>query len=138
MKQIHIIRNGQVTNILPYNTAEEIAHVEKHVVMGSFGKPAHFVKSVISPEIPAVIAEDGSEIVPAVPEVYEMVEVPAEFSTEIVDLTAQGEQARINKEAEEYLASTDWYILRELDSGVPCPEEIRKARQAAREKIVKG
>lgn len=41
------------------------------------------------------------------------------------------------EESLNYLASTDWYIIRELDTGIKCPEEIRKLRQAAREKIIK-
>lgn len=38
-------------------------------------------------------------------------------------------------EARAYLASTDWYVIREIDNGTPMPEEIRAARQFAREKI---
>lgn len=37
--------------------------------------------------------------------------------------------------ARAYLAETDWYIIREMDIGVACPDEVRAARQAAREKI---
>ena len=36
-----------------------------------------------------------------------------------------------------YLAETDYLIIREMDSGVPCPVEIKAARQAAREKVIK-
>ncbi len=39
-------------------------------------------------------------------------------------------------QASEYLKQTDWYIIRELDTGVPCPTEIRAARQSARAKII--
>lgn len=35
-------------------------------------------------------------------------------------------------EALKYLADTDWYIIRELDSGVTCPQEIKDLRAAAR------
>lgn len=57
------------------------------------------------------------------------------FSQE--DLTDQLEQERINKEALEYLAATDYLIIREMDNGIPCPPDIKLARQAARERIVK-
>jgi hypothetical protein len=36
-----------------------------------------------------------------------------------------------------FLAETDYLIIREMDSGVPCPAEIKAARQAAREKVIK-
>jgi hypothetical protein len=45
-------------------------------------------------------------------------------------------QLKQNIEAKEYLAKTDWYIIRELDSGIPCPADIRQLRQAARNNIV--
>jgi hypothetical protein len=46
-------------------------------------------------------------------------------------------QAEIDsKNAKEYLINTDWYIIRELDSGVVCPEEIKLARAAARLKVI--
>jgi hypothetical protein len=38
-------------------------------------------------------------------------------------------------EARKYLADTDWYIIRELDSGEPCPADIKAARAQARLKI---
>lgn len=38
-------------------------------------------------------------------------------------------------EALDYLKNTDWYIVREVDSGVPCPQEIKAGRAAARLKI---
>ena len=51
--------------------------------------------------------------------------------------SAAQEQEQINAEALAYLASTDFYILREMDNGVPCPAEIKAERQAARERIVR-
>lgn len=39
-------------------------------------------------------------------------------------------------EARAYLAATDWYIVREMDSGTPCPQEIKDLRAAARLKII--
>lgn len=46
-------------------------------------------------------------------------------------------QAEIDsKDAKDYLKSTDWYIIREMDSGVVCPEEIKNARAAARLKVI--
>lgn len=45
-------------------------------------------------------------------------------------------QIAINEEARAYLNSTDWYVVRFAETGVPIPQEILDARQAARERIV--
>lgn len=63
--------------------------------------------------------------------------LPAEYTVEIEDVSAQLEQERINGEALEYLASTDWLIIREIDAGIPCPAEIKQARAEARARIVR-
>lgn len=95
------------------------------------------------PEQPAVY-EGGNliaEAVPAVPEIpavtQKQVKLRAEYTVEIEDITKKLEQEKANAEALAYLASTDWYIIRELDSGEPCPEDVKQKRQAAREAIVK-
>jgi hypothetical protein len=63
--------------------------------------------------------------------------IPAEYTVEITDITQQVEQEKINAESLKYLQDTDWYIIRELDSGVPCPVEIKTARANARAAIIK-
>lgn len=94
------------------------------------------------PEIPAVYESGNliSEAIPAVPEVpalmQKQVKLRAEFTVESADISQQIEQERINNEALAYLAETDWLIIREMDSGVACPAEIKTLRQAAREAIV--
>jgi hypothetical protein len=45
-------------------------------------------------------------------------------------------QVRINEEAIAYLSSTDWYVVRFVETGVAIPEEILAERQAARERVV--
>lgn len=40
-------------------------------------------------------------------------------------------------ELEEYLKSTDWYAIRFADTGEEIPEDIKKARQEARDEISK-
>lgn len=99
------------------------------------------------PEVPLVPAkpavyDNGNLISEAVPEVpaipavvQKQVKLKAEYKVEIEDITAKLEQEKANAEALAYLASTDWLIVRQMDTGTPCPEEIRLARQAARERI---
>ena len=45
-------------------------------------------------------------------------------------------QAAVNKTNREYLASTDWYVLRKSDAGTAIPSDILTKRAAARAAIV--
>lgn len=79
---------------------------------------------------------------PERPELDEMgqptgVILPAEYTISIEDITAQVAQQAINDEALAYLSSTDWYIIREIDQGTPCPAEVKAERAAARARIVR-
>jgi len=88
----------------------------------------------------ALLDEQGEEISPAVTEDHQELvkeEIPAAFTLELEDVSAQLEQEKINREAMEYLASTDWMIIREVDQGIVCPSDVRAARQAARDRIVR-
>jgi hypothetical protein len=80
---------------------------------------------------------------PERPELDEMgqptgVILPAEYTVEIEDITAQVAQDAINAEALAYLASTDWLVIREMDSGVACPDDVKIARAEARQRIVRS
>ena len=44
-------------------------------------------------------------------------------------------QAQTNEEHRAYLASTDWYVVRFAETGVPIPAEIAEARKLARESV---
>ena len=102
-------------------------------------------KKVIEQEyvaaIPEVMDDQGNIVQAAVPEVPEVSHMEyfleAEYTIEIQDVTAQVNQAKQNEEALKYLAETDWYIIREMDSGVQCPTGIKQARSEARNKIVR-
>ena len=58
--------------------------------------------------------------------------LPAEFTSEIVDISAQLELESQKAAAKKLLADTDWLIIRELDAGIACPQEIKNQRAAAR------
>ena len=45
-------------------------------------------------------------------------------------------QAEVNAEAKVYLASTDWYVVRQSETGVVIPADILQARAEARLRIV--
>ena len=59
------------------------------------------------------------------------------YWVEYIDVTAQVEQEKINAEALSYLASTDWMIVREVETQVACPLDIKQLRAEARLKVVK-
>jgi hypothetical protein len=48
----------------------------------------------------------------------------------------QKPQAEINKEARDYLASTDWHIIKHTETGYQVPQDIVNERAAARLRIV--
>ena len=62
---------------------------------------------------------------------------PEGYIVEYIDISAQVEQEKINAEALAYLASTDWMIVREVETQVPCPAEIKQLRAEARLKVVR-
>ena len=62
---------------------------------------------------------------------------PEGYWVEYIDVSAQVEQDKINAEALAYLASTDWMVVREVETQVPCPIEIKQLRAEARIKIVR-
>ena len=45
-------------------------------------------------------------------------------------------QAKVNTKARAYLSSTDWYVWRFADTGVPIPDDIKTKRQEARDAII--
>lgn len=49
--------------------------------------------------------------------------------------TAEQLQAEINAEAKAYLASTDWYVVRQAETGIAVPADVVEARAEARAKI---
>lgn len=59
-----------------------------------------------------------------------------DFSVEYSDVVDNSAQEAANAAARKYLADTDWYCIREFETGIPCPQEIKDARQAARDSII--
>lgn len=130
-----------------------VPHRDEQVL---FGKEEYDDSDVIDERQVEIIP--GKPFEPAIPAVYEagvlirdeipespekpavmqkQVKLKAEYLVEIVDITESYNQAKTNKEALKYLAETDWMVIREMDSGVPCPVEVKQKRQEARESIVK-
>lgn len=134
MKKVSIIKNGQVAYACE-GTQEEIDRwFNKH--SKKFGNKAHSYQQLVTEEVPSYIEvlEDGTTVEhPAIPAVYEIIHVPADYEIVEKDL----EQDRINNEAQEFLNSTDWYCARFVDSGTEIPEDIKQARAEARARIIR-
>lgn len=136
MIQVSIKKQDQVTNQASFQSMKEAEQwLAKHEGMKSFGQPKQIVQQQIELE-PAVIGEDGSVLQEAVIEMQE-VELAGEYEVIIEDISAQLEQQVINEEAQKFLNSTDWMVIRALEKGLELSPEFKAERQAARDRIVK-
>lgn len=135
MIKISIIKNLQVTNSAQFPSQEEAdAWLARHEGMGTFGQKKETVERQVL-IFPAVVDSEGLEVSPAQFEA-QMVDLEG-YTVEMLDISTQLEQEAINASALRLLAESDWMILRELDSGVACPQEVKDARAAARASIVR-
>lgn len=145
MIQVSIKKQEQITNQASFPSREEaLAWLAHHESMKSFGQPKQIVQQQIELS-PAVIAEDGSVLQEAVTEMQE-VELAGEYEVEITDISAKLEQEKANAEAQKFLDSSDWKVLRHRDQqelGLATSlsseefQELLRQRQMAREAIVK-
>ena len=149
LNRLHLMGHGLPERWVPHKdeggSYDEADFIEERVVEdepavepvliseGIPAKPAVYdngnLISEATEEVPAVYTEG----VPA--KTHKEVKLKAEYTVEIEDITEKLEQEKVNAEAMAYLASTDWLIVRQMDSGVMCPEDIKLARQAARDRI---
>jgi hypothetical protein len=160
MIQISIKKQEQITNQGLFPTMEEAqAWLAHHEGMKTFGQPKQIVQQQMELE-PAVIEkqmvmikeaeldEEGNELSPAEFEkqdvivkeaVIEMqeVELAGDYEVEVLDITSQLEQEKINEEALAFLAATDWMVIRAMEKGEELSAEIKAERQAARDRIVR-
>jgi len=136
MIQVSIKKQEQVTNKASFTTMEEAqAWLAHHESMKSFGQPKQVVQQQVELS-PAVLAEDGSIVQEAVLEMQE-VELVGDYEVEILDITFQLEQEKINAEALAFLDATDWMVIRAMEKGEELSSELKIERQAARDRIVK-
>lgn len=132
--KISIIKQGIITNQATFPTIEEAnSWFEKEEANQSFGKPAHIVTTdkivtpakdrvtkIVKKEIPQEPKFDEAgnpiktkpiyenvEVVVSeyVPAVYEVIEVPSEYTVEIIDMTEEIELEKKLKEIEDLKAT---------------------------------
>jgi hypothetical protein len=112
MIQVSIKRSGQLTNQASFPTMEEAqAWLASHEGMGTFGQKAQTIQQEVEVS-PAVFDEEGNEITPAQHEMQE-IHIPG-YVVEIEDISDELEQEQINKEAQAFLAETDFKVLRHI------------------------
>lgn len=130
MIQISIYRNNKLTNQAQFETQQEAdAWFEREKANHSFGKPAgeYEINSLSVEELFTELSrreENGIYIT-----------IPDQFEVMVNDVTDASQQEAINLEARAYLAETDWYVIRKMDTGVAVPAEIELAREQARQRI---
>lgn len=82
-----------------------------------------------------VLDAEGIQIVDQVPNtamVQTHVRLSAQFTSEIVDISAQVATEAAQVAARQLLNSTDWMVVRMAETNVPVPQEILDQRAAAR------
>lgn len=140
MKKISVLKNNQIVQQTIAEDAQKI--IAEISNSGFWGKQERWVlhKSEQNSEIYADSDVIDEEI--RYDKDYEnniiqqrWVKLKAEYTIEVSDITEQLTQQKINDEALQYLKNTDWYIIRELDSGVQCPELVKQNRANARIRI---
>lgn len=117
----------QITHGATFATQAEVDQwIDSCESICAWGKPQHQV------EVTPAIYNDAGELIQAA--VLETVLCEYEIIQE--DISARLQQEAVNAQARAYLASTDWLIIREQETGAPCPADIKSARQAARDSVV--
>lgn len=133
MFKITIISQKEGTFWLEKQTLQEVEEYQQYCMDSAhWGRPAY---TEIIPEVLEIKDESGIIIQEAIPE--QIIEHLAEYELIIEDITIQVNQEKINKESLAFLALTDWYAIREIETGVKMPDEIKTQRAAARASIIK-
>ena len=119
------INNGSFSGEFEDQNAAD-AWIAEQIASNSWGKPERWVhEDMLGMETGEAIEseerEDGT---------YYKFAVEYDISSEETPDMTESNEARA------YLKSTDWYIIREMDAGTPCPQEIKDARALARTKVI--
>lgn len=141
MFKIEITKNNIVTNTAQFATELEAqAWLDAESANGSFGKIQREVR-----EISEGVLENNEDIslsisvreeVDLMGNVIKIHTLPAEFTSEITDITASVLAQKESVEALEYLKATDYLVLKQLDTGIEYSAEIKALRAAARLKVL--
>lgn len=138
MIEVRVKKQNVVTHkdIFPSQNDADV-WINRHVALGTFGKPERWVDEELCELQGEVIADAIAEQMTGGPDhEHKQYKFSAEYVIEQEDVTAQVAQAETNAESLRYLAATDWYLIRKMESNVDVPTEILTLRAAARAAIV--
>lgn len=133
MIKVSITKNGILTHSATFENHElAVAWLEQERANQSFGKIAgEYELSLLNDD------ERLTEISRRENEIGSiLVQIPDQFDYVVEDISVQEQASKESEEALKYLKDTDWYIIRELDANVPCPQQIKDLRAAARLKVL--
>jgi hypothetical protein len=88
-------------------------------------------------QIQAVKYEDNSDGVTKMTEMFPDCQIQSFDLTVEANIPSLDPQLIINYDAQKYLADTDWYVIRKLESNIDVPTQVLADRAAARLRIVR-
>lgn len=107
----------------------EVGEYKALVASGKYGKPERWVREG-DEDVTGALETRQVEVMGEMVTEYRLA---AEYSIVEEDIAQELEQQAAKAAARALLASTDWLIIREVDTGIPCPADVKAARAAARE-----
>lgn len=131
--KVEIKRDNEVTHAAVFDSQMEVdAWIQSNEGIQSWGKLDRWVTA----DEEDITGHTDSEEVDVFGITVTRYFMPKVYTIEQSDITELFNINAESTEAKAYLASTDWYIIREFDSGAPCPQEIKDARALARSKVI--
>jgi hypothetical protein len=135
MIKVSIYKNNVLCNEAKFTT-DDLANawVEQEINNQSFGRnerwlvESEFTDEVIEQSLESRIRNGLGNLLE-----YKF---SADYTIQISDISIEELARQESSEAVRYLSETDWYIIREMDSGEQCPNDIKLARAAARLKVL--
>ena len=148
-----VIKNGQVLHSGGASSEAEVhEQLKPYYDHKTFGEPEKTIQVLASEEVPELREIQSVLVTPEVrdpeteafyedqgvitqeyaPAVYRDEVIPAEYTIEITDVTAEVEAHTQIAEAKAYLASTDYMAIREFEGGEPMPIDVKAERAAKR------
>lgn len=114
------------------------AWINEQVALKSWGKPERWVDEFECEGQGEVVSEALAEQLVGGPDAeHKQYKFAAQYEIEQEDITAKVAQEETNAASLKYLAETDWYVIRFLESNVAIPAEVSSQRAAARAAIVR-
>lgn len=136
---MQVIKGDEVYDICIANSEAECLELFKpYLAASTFGRPESKSYGVIKEATPEIFDPETGEIIQeAVEAEYGELTIAGDYTLRFVDVTQEIEQNNTNHEALSYLAETDWYVIRNIETGAEIPEEVLTNRAIARTKVVR-